>query len=225
MLKKIKNQKEVFQLVVYVVMVMTFLIVNTIERGGYDIRCKWDDYIAFIPIFVIPYFLWYLYILVVGFVFYMKSKNDLRKMLLMVNICMAIAVIIYIVFPNYQSLRPTAYASGFFSQWVRLLQQGDSPSSVCPSLHVAVSVVLYYAVANSVCFKDNFKIKTSALFLTILISISTVFIKQHSIVDVVFGFLLGVVAYVFVYKFYCNEKLVSNPIAQQSKESASCEQN
>jgi membrane-associated phospholipid phosphatase len=191
--------------------------------GGYDIYCKWDDKIPFVPIFVVPYFLWYIYIVAVGLIFYMKSKNDLRKTFLTINICMAVGIMIYIIFPNYQSLRPTAYASDFFSQWVKILQQGDSASSVCPSLHVAVSVVLYTAVADSVCFKNNLKIKVSALLLTILISLSTVFIKQHSIVDVVFGYLLGVAAYVFVYKFYCKEKVFSNPIAQNSADNANCE--
>lgn len=217
MLNKVKEDKSLFQVMMYFVLVIFFMIVNNLNLGGYNISSKIDYMIPFIPIFVIPYFSWFIFIAATGIIFLLKSRDDLRKTFLSINICMVIGILIYIIFPNYQSLRPTTYASDFFSQWVKLLQNGDSPSSVCPSLHVAVSICLYTGVINSVCFKNKPKIKFFTLVLTILICISTMFIKQHSVVDVAYGILLGVFSYIFVYKFYFSEKLFPNHISSPAK--------
>lgn len=220
MIDKIKEDKALTQVVLYLGLIIIFMIVNNMNLGGYNIHCKIDYMIPFVPVFVVAYFSWFVFIVATGIIFLLKSKEDLRKTFLSINFCMAIGIVIYVVFPNYQLLRPTTYGNDFFSQWVKLLQQGDSPSSVCPSLHVAVSICLYTGIANSVCFKNRPKIKFFTLVITILICISTVFIKQHSVVDVGFGILLGITAYVFVYKFYFNEKLFPNRINGQGDASS-----
>lgn len=220
MIGKIKEDKALIQVIVYLMLVLIFMVVNNMSLGGYNIHCKIDYMIPFIPVFVVAYFSWFVFIAATGIIFLLKSKEDLRKTFLCINFCMATGMLIYIIFPNYQLLRPTKYGSDFFSQLVKLLQQGDSPSSVCPSLHVAVSICLYAGIANSVCFKNRPKIKFFTLVITILICISTVFIKQHSVIDVGCGILQGFIAYILVYKFYFNEKLFPNRINSQGDASS-----
>lgn len=216
MFYKIKNDKALWQVFIYLVLVMIFFIENNINLGGHNIHSKIDDRIPFVPIFVIPYFSWFLFIVGIGLIFLIKSKHDLRKTFLSVNLCMAIGLIVFIIFPNYQSLRPEIYANDFFSQWVRVLQMEDSSSSVCPSLHVAVCISLYTGVSHSTCYSNRSDVKFLTLILTILIILSTVFIKQHSIVDVAFGVLLGVVVHLFIYKIYFNPKFFPRRINDES---------
>lgn len=217
MIKKLKNDKALFQVAVYIILVAIFLIENNINLGGHRIYSKLDDLIPFLPAFITIYCLWYFYIAGTTIIFLLKSKMDLRKTCFSMNVCMAVALLVYFIYPNYISIRPTAYGSDIFSQAVKLLQTGDSPSSVCPSLHVAVCISLYTGIASSAYFKNKRGIKFAALILAILISISTVFIKQHSIIDVLFGALLGVASYAFVYKFYFNEKLFPNHVLETDK--------
>jgi membrane-associated phospholipid phosphatase len=120
---------------------------------------------------------------------------------------MMVALIIYFVFPNYQSLRVDVYEEDIFSQMVRLLQSYDSSSSVCPSLHVAVCTCVYLGIKNSNSFRNEKIVKSSAFVLTVLICMSTVFIKQHSVVDVGAGMALSSFAYVYVYKLKAHEQL------------------
>lgn len=206
LIDKLKSDKAVQQVLYYIVLGLLFLIENVIIEGKYNMHSRMDDFIPFIPVFVIPYFMWYLLIVVELGYFLLKSKEDLRKTTLSINLCMITAMIIYILFPNYQSLRPTIYESDFFSQWVKVLQLGDSSSSVCPSLHVAVAISLYLGVINSDCFIKKTGIKLAALILTVLICISTVLIKQHSVIDVAAGMLLSMVVYIYVYKIKENEQ-------------------
>ncbi len=212
MFVKVRNDKALWQVFIYLVTVIIFFVEKTFNLGGYNIYSKIDNLIPFVPIFVIPYFSWFLFIIGTGLIFLIKSKQDLRKTFLSVNLCMVIALLVYLIFPNYQSLRPETYASDIFSQWVKLLQIKDSSSEVCPSLHVAVCISLYTGITHSICFRDRSIMKFLALILTILIILSTVFIKQHSIVDVAFGLLLGVVVHLFVYKIYFNPTLFPNRV-------------
>lgn len=206
MIDKIRNDKAIKQVLYYIVLGLIFLLENVIIKGKFNMHSKMDDIIPFVPIFVIPYFMWYIFIVVEEVYFLLRSKEDLRKTTLSINLCMITAMIIYILFPNYQSLRPVAYESDFFSQWVRLLQMSDSSSSVCPSLHVSVAISLYLGVINSSCFIKKPLIKLATLILTFLICISTVLIKQHSVIDVVAGILLSISVYIYVYKIKENEQ-------------------
>ena len=216
MFYKIHKDKALVQILIYIFLIILFLMENSIITGKYNIHSKIDGMIPFIPIFVLPYLSWFLFIAFAFVIFFIKSREDLLNTFRSINLDMIIAMIIYVLFPNYQSLRPTTYSSDLFSQLVKLLQIGDSSSSVFPSLHVAISVTLYLGIKNSVCFKDNSIVKFFTLILTLLISISTVFIKQHSILDVLAGIFLSFIVYIFVYKIFINYHLSKNNSDKES---------
>lgn len=207
MFNKIKNNKAITQVFIYLILVTVFLIENNINLGGHKIYCKLDDTIPFIPAYIIPYGLWFLFIAGTGTIFLLKSRIDLEKTFLSINICMAIGLLAYFIYPSYITIRPKTYDKDIFSQCVKLLQEGDSPSSVCPSLHVAISISLCTGIMDSFFFKNRLWIKISSAILTFFICISTLFIKQHSIIDVAFGLMLGFASYIFVYKIYFNKNL------------------
>lgn len=217
MFNKIKNNKSLLQVFIYFILVLIFLIENNINLGGHKIYSKLDDRIPFTPVFVVPYFSWFLFIAGTGITFLLKSRVDLRKTFFSINICMAVGLLAYFIYPSYITIRPKTYGSDIFSQAVKLLQNGDSPSSVCPSLHVAVSISLCTGVIDSFYFKNKIPVKIGSIILTFFICISTLFIKQHSIIDVAFGLMLGFMSYIFVYKVYFNEKLFPQHIEEENK--------
>ena len=196
-----RTDKAIIQIFYYIGLVLVFEIENIFIPGKYNMHSPIDDMIPFVPIFVIPYFLWYLFLIGTGVYFLLKSREDLRKTFLSINLCMLTAIIIYALFPSYQLLRPAVYGGDIFSQWVRILQSFDSNTCVCPSLHVAVCISLYAGIINCGRFNNKPGIKIFALVLTIMICISTVFIKQHSVIDLAAGILLGIAAYIYVYRF------------------------
>ncbi len=212
MLKKLKDDKALVQVFVYILLVAVFLIQNNINIGGYEIHSRLDDYIPFIPAFIIPYTLWYFLIASAAVVFFFRSKKDLEKIFLSLNICMGVSLLVYFLFPNYISLRPVEYGTDIFSQGVKLLQLMDSSSSVCPSLHVSISFAVYAGISHSNLFRHKHTLKALMFLSAIIISASTVFIKQHSIIDVFFGILLSIFSTVMVYKpaFIFTENVENN---------------
>jgi membrane-associated phospholipid phosphatase len=114
--------------------------------------------------------------------------------------------VIYILFPNMQTLRPTAFPrDNLLVDMVRGLYEFDTNTNVCPSIHVLGSVAVCLAGLHS---KPLRSIGWKLFFLlsTLLICLSTVFLKQHSIIDVYTALALGAVCYVAVFFGICREK-------------------
>ena len=81
---------------------------------------------------------------------------------------------------------------------VKALYSFDTNTNVCPSLHVIGAIAVLISVWHA---KGLNRIWIKALFiiLTVLISLSTVFLKQHSFVDVIAALPVCLIAYIAVY--------------------------
>lgn len=76
----------------------------------------------------------------------------------------------------------------------------DKCQNVFPSIHVYNSVGCAIAIYKCNDFKHGTLIKAFAIVTAILITLSTMFIKQHSILDVVSACILAIIMYIFVYR-------------------------
>src|SRR5699024_9944563 len=103
-----------------------------------------------------------------------------------------------IVYPSRQDLRPEVFADdNLLTQLVGLLYTADTNTGVCPSLHVAYSLGI-----ASVWIKEkdvSILVRTFVVVLAVLICLSTMFIKQHSAVDVIAALPLGLLAEILVF--------------------------
>lgn len=166
-----------------------------------NVATSFDRLIPFCEWFVIPYFLWFGYIAVtIGYLFF-TSKSDFYKCCAFLFIGMTICLIIYTIWPNGQDLRPTTFTrDNLLIDIVKKLYSTDTATNVCPSIHVFNSIGAYIAIAHNKRLSSNKVIVHGALILTILISLSTVFLKQHAIFDGICSLALSAVLYVLVYK-------------------------
>ncbi|MBR6351130.1 MAG: hypothetical protein IKR93_02245, partial [Firmicutes bacterium] len=73
----------------------------------------------------------------------------------------------------------------------------DTPTGVCPSLHVAYSM----GIASVWCKRKETPVglKVFMVCLLVMISISTAFVKQHSVVDIIVAIPLGMLAEYLVF--------------------------
>jgi len=142
-----------------------------------------DDKIPFCEYFVIPYVLWYLMIVITLVYFALYSVRSFKRFMTFIIVTQVVAMAIYIFFPNRQDLRPTEFErDNIFTQMVNLLYTVDTNTNVCPSLHVGYSIGI-----ASAWIKDKtvgVGVKVGVTVFCILVCLSTVFIKQHSVVDV-----------------------------------------
>ncbi|MBO5869221.1 MAG: phosphatase PAP2 family protein [Clostridia bacterium] len=164
-----------------------------------------DRMIPFCEWFVIPYYSWYLCIAATLLYPFFRCKREFIRASLLLIGCMVLPMIFCTLCPNGidVSLRPdfeTLGRDNIATRLVQLIYLADSPPrNVMPSMHVSVSWAMFFAVIQSKIMLKKPIFKALSGVWCIAISLSTVFIKQHSILDVFAGIGTAVLVAVTVY--------------------------
>lgn len=171
-----------------------------VTKDYFLIHSPLDDYIPFVEFFVIPYLLWFLFITVGSFYLFFTDKKGFLKMAAFLIIGMTVFLVICTVYPNGLNLRPTVFPrENVFVDLVRYVYSVDTPTNVLPSMHVFNSIGLCIGLTRTEQFKNRPGIRLGIQIFTLSIVLSTVFLKQHSVTDVIAGLVLSGVLYQFIY--------------------------
>lgn len=193
-LKNITNQKYIHLLYIlfWPVYLALFIVTEKFVVPAHNMYCALDDYIPFCEFFVIPYFLWYGLLVFVSLYGLFYDIATFKRFYKFLCISSAISFILFIVFPSEQTLRPDTFArDNFFVSVMRdRIYVVDTNTNVCPSLHVVFSLGMLFSMWHSKHFSLT-KWRIISVILTILVCASTVFLKQHSIIDIFVGIALS----------------------------------
>ena len=185
-----------YQLYWVIYLVWFFWLDNTITQPKYIIHAPLDDLIPFNEWFVIPYCSWFLLLAAVTALLWWKDTASYDKLCLMMFSGMTFCLIIYMLLPNGLDLRPTVEEIGRSNpaMWVmQLLWKADASVNVCPSIHCQSTACMAIAISESKLAEERPVLRPIALVWAALICLSTVFTKQHSVLDVVCGLAVAVV--------------------------------
>jgi len=204
LLVKIKPYYRWFILIPLVISGVWFYVLEKkIIIPEYILHIRLDDYIPYIPLFVIPYLLWYLYVAVPAVFLFFKSPGEFIRIALFLTAGMGIACMVYMIFPNGQTLRPelNLYNEPII-RLIRIIYSHDTPNNSAPSIHVIYSVAAHAAIS----FYNNNRnriawVNIISLIMAVLCIVSTVFIKQHSAIDLIFGIIVSGFLYYLIYVF------------------------
>ena len=180
-----------------------------VTSNYFVIHSVFDDYIPFIEIFIIPYLLWFVYVSGTVLYFFFTDKQGFYRICTLLITGMTLFLIICTIFPNGLNLRPSTFArDNIFVDLVRFIYRADTSTNVLPSLHVYNSIGCYIAIRNSQKLRQYKWVQNGSLVLTVSIVLSTMFLKQHSVVDVI-------AAIVMIYQFvYIPEQVKAPALAQ-----------
>lgn len=199
----IGKYKHGYILVYFLIYMVWFTYLErTVTTDFTPIYSRLDNYIPFMEIFVIPYFIWFAFIFLTVAYFFLTSKEDFYKCCAFLFIGMTICLIIYTIWPNGHYLRADLDSLGrsnIFTRALSRLYGFDTPTNVFPSIHVYNSIGAMIAIRNSKALKDITWLQVATFILTVSICLSTVFLKQHSILDIFGGIILSVIMYTFIY--------------------------
>lgn len=173
---------------------------KTVTTDFFEIHLPIDDKIPFCEYFIIPYFLWFLFVPSVVVYLLIYSKEEFLKSCAFLFIGMTIFLIICTVWPNGLNLRQDiSERNNIFAKLTQSLYKTDTSTNVFPSLHVFNTLGCYIAILKSKGLKGKKVLKISTGILSLLIILATVFLKQHSVVDVIGAFGLAAIMYLVVY--------------------------
>lgn len=165
------------------------------------IHVKLDDMIPFVEYFIVPYLLWFVYVAAVFVYLFFKNRREFYQYCIFLFTGMTLFLIVSTLYPNGHLLRPNTFArNNIFTFAVQILYQADTATNIFPSLHVYNSIAAHRAVANSETLTGNRLIRGGSFVLMVSIILATMFLKQHSVLDVISGILLGLVMEQLVYR-------------------------
>lgn len=197
------NYKHSFMLLYFFIYMPWFTYLETtVVKNYHVIHMKIDDFIPFNEYFIIPYLLWFFYVAATVVFFFFKDKKEFYQLTIFLFIGMTIFLIISTVFPNGQHLRPTTFArDNFFVDLVKQLYRTDTPTNIFPSIHVFNSIVVHISICKSIHLSKNKWLHLGSFILMSSIIMATVFLKQHSVFDVLTAILMAASLYPILYKF------------------------
>ncbi|MDY5017378.1 MAG: phosphatase PAP2 family protein [Oscillospiraceae bacterium] len=166
----------------------------------FEMHCALDDLIPFNEWFLIPYLFWFVYLIgAVAYTFFFDVKG-FRRMMHFVMITYSVTLIIYFLFPTCQMLRPEVFPrDNALTRFIAGFYVFDTNTNVCPSLHVIGSLAAFFSFWYAPVFSAK-KWRIASAIAAFLICISTVFMKQHSVLDVLAALPLCAIAYYFAYR-------------------------
>lgn len=202
-MKFLKKYKHAWIIPVYgILYMMAFQYVEQRSADLHIIRMKLDDYIPFCEYFIVPYLLWFAYIAatIFYFTFINENKKEYWQLVLTLGTGMTLFIIISLVYPNGQDLRPALTGDSIFIKLVQHLYKMDTPTNILPSIHVFNSTACCIAILRHEKFQKHKAFLAGTVILTTLIILSTVFLKQHTLLDVIAAFLLNAFCFQLLYK-------------------------
>ena len=147
------------------------------------IHCFLDDIIPFNEFFLIFYVGWYVLVFGSLLYYFLYDVQRFRQLDLYIFITQMVAMACYILYPSRQDLRPEVFPRENFFTWVLgLIYTFDTNTGVCPSLHVAYSLAIVSVMVKDEHLSKGLKI--SVTMFSLLVCLSTAFVKQHSAVDI-----------------------------------------
>ncbi len=150
-----------------------------------------DDLIPFNELFVIPYLLWFVYI-AWGLIYSgMKNSAAFWRLGIMLAAGMSLSLLTFTIFPNSTLSRPRPDVTENFCGWlVGIIQRVDTNTNVFPSIHVLNAYTVWHVMVKEGYFKWTALQRFGLGLLTVLICMSTVFLKQHSLLDIAGAFII-----------------------------------
>ncbi len=199
-----RKYRHAVPLIIYGIIYLTWFLYleRKVTKDYWVIHVALDDYIPFWEGFVIPYLLWFLYVSAAVVYLFFKDKDDYYRTCIFLFTGMTIFLTISTLFPNGHHLRPAVLPrDNIFTMMVSHLYKADTPTNLWPSIHVYNSLGAHFAIMKNNKLSGKRPVRVLSLLLCISIILSTMFIKQHSVFDVVTAFIMAAVMYGIVYKY------------------------
>lgn len=141
----------------------------------------WEKDIPFVPWMVIPYISSGIFFISVFFI--CKTKESLYTLVKRINFITIVSAVSFFIFPLKFAFEKPEVKNNFLNFFFHFIERMDTDFNQCPSLHMS------YAVIFMIVFYKEIKSKVKYLFCGwfFLMGLSTIFIYQHHVIDIIFS--------------------------------------
>ncbi len=172
-----------FQGVLLTVQGLAYLLIQHTKHPVHDMARSVDEKIPLVPQFILAYVMWYPLLAVFPLVLYSIDSAVYSQYIISIIVDIVISLAVYWFYPT-SFKRPKAPEDSFSGRMLGLMYIIDYKGLNCmPSMHCSMCfIIIYYAFVCS-----GMMVGLQFLFagVALLIVVSTVFIKQHVLIDVI----------------------------------------
>lgn len=193
-----RHERGILLVLVILLWAVSYFSINNFTEGReiHILALGFEKDIPFVPAFIVFYILTYVSVTIPYFI--VRDKEDYRRAVLAYLSVIFVSSIIYLVYP-VKTIRPDIGGNGFFLSIVALAYSVAKPYNLFPSLHISLSTL-----SALVCLRYNQTVGYFLIVLLFFISLSTLFVKQHYLADIIAAMILAF----FSYYFFLFKKIV-----------------
>jgi len=208
MISLIKDNRHLFAVLSIAAQGLIYMLIGAFfSNNAIPINSTIDDRIPYVSWFVIFYASW-MVILYVAFIYMGLTDRKLYwRTIITYNVAVTISNIIFIVFPTTMP-RPDITGNDIFTLLVQFIYSNDEPVNCFPSIHCLTTYLLLIVMNRHKLLTVTWRVVFSIFFWGIIAS--TVFIKQHALVDVIGGIALAEFTYRIVFYIVSKQQTVSH---------------
>ncbi len=193
-----------------------FFIIESHVNTYTIIHTSLDDKIPFCEFFVIPYYIWFGYVVVCVMLAFFTDLETYWKTVIFLVTGMTIFLVISTLWPNGQNLRPLVFErDNLCTGLVEKIYSADTPTNLWPSIHVYNSIGSHLCIMNCSATKNKKWARAISFVTAILIILSTMFIKQHSCFDVTTAIIMAIVMTFIVYYKEIEERISQSRVKRE----------
>lgn len=192
----------------YLPFLKSIILVLALQAAGYYLLklCIHDYHIltsiANYPLvkgFSIIYNTWYPFVFFSALIIFINDKDSYHELIYSLLIGSLLAQLTFIIYPS-MIIRPTIEINSFIDHIVYYTYFFDTPSVNClPSVHCLFSFIVSFYIFKSKNLKDIYKFIIICYF--ILIALSTVFVHQHIVEDLILAFIYMIITCIVTHIF------------------------
>lgn len=155
-----------------------------------------DHLVPLKPGWALVYGALYLFLILLP-VLAIRQEEHIRRTVWAYLMVWITAYVCFLAFPTVAPRPPEVIGEGFGRWGLRTLYSADPPYNCFPSLHVAHSFV-----SALTCYRLHRRLGIGTTIAALLVGLSTLYTKQHYVLDVMTGMLLAFVAYAVFLRSY-----------------------
>jgi hypothetical protein len=205
---KYKNRKYIIPTLFVLSVPLLNAIYTLLNRPNgrvYNLVTAIDNKILFIKYFILPYNLWYPFLMTSLIYLCIKNRGVFYRTIISMDIGMICCYAVYLLFQTTVP-RPELDGADIFTRLVGLTYNIDQPYNCFPSIHVLTSYILIKGYRQSSFVSKA--IRSTIYCVSITIIFATLFVKQHVVLDAASAVVLGDILF-YSTKFIDEEMITS----------------
>ena len=202
-MNKLRNNISAFCFMLPILVLnICYGLLNSSSRGVTSLATSLDRSIPFIKQFIVPYVLWYPLVPLVFMYICIRDKLTYCKLLVSLVCGLFISYLTFYFFQTTIS-RPILAGNDFFTIILKMLYKIDNPFNCFPSIHIMTCFLMIEGIWK--CKEKNIVINVLVTIINAVIIISTFFIKQHVVLDGVYGIIIASITFLAANVFIKDE--------------------